>query len=408
MARAGFDIGDPGIASSATAEGWRRAALAANRRLILALPSAVAGDRPEPHPLWDEILGRLGATAADEARVTVRARDFLRTHPRHKPLSPLALPPPRAEWNAPAASLLATTHSPTSLDTLFTCPFRWALRHRAEILRRNLTSLLDRRILEGTLGHRLSELLVNRGVLVQGPGAVAAAVPALLDQLVDEEASHLRAPGMSFELHAIRRMLSRAADALARLLQRAQLHPVSAELPFEVPWRGAILAGRADLVAETRDRARAVVDLKLGSATRFRNEIRGGRAIQLAAYGFALRSGDAPADYAATAYFSLTNATAVGTDAEIFALAQAASGPGVKATWSRIDRTMDRFEALFRDGRIPVTGLDSSPDLVWSLGVPESEIHVHVQGKTKKELREKTCRHCEYAPICGRQWEEPQ
>jgi hypothetical protein len=400
LSAAGLTFPAPADVCEAAATGWRRAALAANRRLILATPLACAGERCEPHPLWDEIVARLGATAAAEDAVLRRAPDLLRSRrPAPRPLPPLPLPPARPEWRAPADALRTATHSPTSIEELLTCPLRWVLRHRAKLVSRPLASLPDRTTLEGDLGHRLSQELVGSGVLARGPQAVAEAFPVLFDRLVDEEASHLRGPAMSFERDAIRRMLQRAADALAWLLHRVDARRLEAERPVEMKRGDRVLDGRADLFAETGDGQRLVLDLKRKSANRLRTELKEGRAIQLGAYARALG--------ARAAYFSLTHAAAVATDAAAFRLSRAAAGPPVEETWDRVERTMDRLDSLLREGRVPVTGLEGAPELLELLAVPEDQAELHVSGPRKKELQERTCDHCEHSPICGRRWEVP-
>src|SRR5206468_1011675 len=143
---------------------------------------------------------RLGIAEADEARIARRPAG-----PRV--LAPLALPPARPEWAAPPDLSSARTRSPKSLQALLECPLKWALEHQARIDRREVAAMPDRQVLEGFLAHRLAEELIQSGALGSGPDAVAAAVPALLERLIDDEAGHLRLPGMSFDLQAIARTL---------------------------------------------------------------------------------------------------------------------------------------------------------------------------------------------------------
>jgi len=391
LAAAGMPLPEAGALSAARSEGWRRALLAANRRLILAVPGAIAGARTAPHPLWDEIRGRLGLEDADEARITRHP-----TGPR--PLGPLALPAARTEWAAGPDLLVARARSPKSIQALLECPLKWALEHQAKIGHREIATMPERRALEGFLAHRLAEELVQSGALAGGPEAVAAAVPRLLERLIDDEASHLRLPGMSFDLQAIARMLHHAIDALSRLVQRAQLTKLGAEQPLgDVTWRNAPLTGRTDLTAVAPGDRPVVIDLKRKSASRLRETIRKGRAIQLAAYAFALR--------ASSAYFSITNATLLTTSPEAFGQAYANTGPSDQETWSRVEATLARTEAVLAQGRIPVTGLEDSPDAAATLGVPEGEEDLYLV-PAKRQVQDEVCGYCAFAPVCGRQWEE--
>jgi PD-(D/E)XK nuclease superfamily protein len=392
LAAAGLALPDTGALFAARAEGWRRALMAATRRLLLAVPGSIAGARTAPHPLWDELRGRLGLDASGEARITLHP-----VGPRLLP--PRALPAARAEWAAPPDLLVARTRSPKSLQALLECPLKWTFEHQAKLTRREVASMPDRRALEGFLAHRLAEELVQSGVLAQGPAAVAGAVPDLLQRLIAGEASHLHLPGMSFDLQAITRMLHHAVDALAHLVQQAQLTDLRAEqpLPDVTTWRNAPLTGRTDLTAVAPGRGRVVIDLKRRSANRLRETLRRGRAIQLAAYAFALD--------ASSAYFSITNATLLTTNPAAFGLAYANAGPTDQVTWSRAGATLDRVESVLAQGRIPVTGLEVSPELQETLGVAKEEADRHLVS-SRRQVQDEVCGYCAFAAVCGRQWEE--
>jgi hypothetical protein len=391
LAAAGLLLPDPGAFFAARAEGWRRPLVAASRRLILAIPGTVAGARCAPHPAWDEVRGRLGIDDASEARLT--------RHPQGPRLmTPRTLPAARTEWTAAPELLLARSRSPKSLQALLECPLKWVLEHQAKLDRREVAAMPDRRALEGFLAHRLAEELVRSGDLARGPEAVAGAIPDLLERLVDEEASHLRLPGMSFDLQAIARMLRRAADALAHLIQHARLTDLRAEQELTgVTWRGAPLTGRTDLTAVAPGHGRVVIDLKRRSANRLRGTLRHGRAVQLAAYAFALD--------ASSAYFSITGATLLTTNPEAYGQPRAHAGPNDQVTWSRVEASIARIESVLAQGRIPVTGLEASPEFLETLGVAQGEEDRHLV-PPRRQIQDETCGYCAFAPVCGRRWEE--
>jgi plastocyanin len=203
---------------------------------------------------------------------------------------------------------------------------------------------------------------------------------------------------MSFDLQAVTRMLHHATDALARLVQRARLTELRAEQPLgDLTWRNAPFTGRTDLTAVSPGHGPVVIDLKRRSANRLRETLRRGSAIQLAAYAFALE--------ASSAYFSITNATLLTTNPEAFGQAYANAGPGDQVTWSRVEATLARTEAVLAQGRVPVTGLASSPEAAATFGVPEGEEDRYLV-PAKRQVQEEVCGHCAFAPVCGRQWEE--
>jgi hypothetical protein len=59
LARAGLPVVDPALTLRGRFEGMQRAVHAATRQLVLVIPECVAGMRCTPHPLLDELVGRL-------------------------------------------------------------------------------------------------------------------------------------------------------------------------------------------------------------------------------------------------------------------------------------------------------------------------------------------------------------
>src|SRR6185295_11432614 len=100
---------------------WRRAIFAATERVVLAVPSTIAGEATAPHPIWDEIAGVMRLAPADVAKVRRNAADVLASH--GVDLAPLALPAARSTWSLRRSAWSAEQHfSATSLETLIKCP----------------------------------------------------------------------------------------------------------------------------------------------------------------------------------------------------------------------------------------------------------------------------------------------
>jgi ATP-dependent helicase/nuclease subunit B len=317
LAAAGIHFPDPRARLAERANGWRRAILAATGRVILVMPRTCYGATLAPHPLWDEIVGRTGTDGARALlrRITVSASDLLTQPSTQSPLDvpqlealeAAPLPGGHPDWVVPREHLSPIERwSNTSLNALLSCPLKWALRYRAG-LRGGGHALPPLVKLSGTLGGRLVELLYAQGAFDLDDAALENRAESQLDELFRREGAVLLRTGMGFERSQLRRQLVRSMLALARTLRAAGLRILDVEKRIDVSWRGAKLEGRIDLLVATESGDHAIIDVKWGISS-YRELLRSGQALQLAAYAFAHATERADRRMPDAAYFSLSRA----------------------------------------------------------------------------------------------------
>ena len=400
--RAGFPLVDPGARLDAEAAAWRSAVLSARRRVVLVTPRTAFGEALEPHPIWDEIVARLGLDERAQARLTVDARDVLSGASelvRSAPsliveLPVLPLPGARVEWTVPPRTIdLGVSHSASSLDTLVGCPLRWVLDRRAGVRVGAVASVPAGPRLFGTLSHRVIEELHLEGAL-SAPLRVAAAARVIFDRLVRDEAATLLRAGQAFERVHLARTVENAARKLSHVLAESRLAVTGVEEGFETAWRGGHLRGSVDVMLTSENGRVVVLDLKWGAST-YRGLLESGMSIQLAVYAAAHRTGTAMPE---AGYFSLSRAKLFATDPGTFRGADVVEGPTVDLTWDRLERTVDAVEIELGRGRIPVTGVSRALPLAEALGARADALLAPEKGAA--------CGYCSHQALCGKRWEE--
>jgi RecB family exonuclease len=406
LRNAGLVLVDPAQRLAVEAAGWRRAILAARRRLVLAVPRWSEGQELEPHPVWDEIVARFDANSTDIARVTLDVQNALDGGAAGGPLGSVfipvdsrPLPPPRSAWSMdPALMEPAVRHSASSVESLIGCPLRWVLDHRAGLRSASVVAIPSDPIVNGTLGHRLVEELHSGGLLAD-PGTTSSKIESVLDRLIAEEAAVLLRPGKAFERAQLKRQLVRAVSALSELLVSSGFVIEAVESVCSVQWGSRLLEGRLDLLLRDKNGADFVLDLKWGTR-RYREMLMAGRATQLAIYAAARQLTTGAPRLPGAAYFSLSRGSLLATDVRLFSGERAISGPDLASTWSKLERTVDRVERALASGDVPVTGVTRSLPLIQVLNVAEAERPGYLELPPGG-----ACEYCTQSAVCGRAWE---
>lgn len=399
LQRAGLPVSQVGQLERQRWRGWRRAVGAATSRLILVAPRCIAGQRQRAHPLWDEIVARLGLDEAAQARVT-RGADSLLSAPNIDAefLEPLPLPAATSTWEvALEETPRFSPYSAASLSALLACPLRWGLERLAGLESED-PGLPPPHLLAGTLGHRLFEELALEGVLAAENGEFSGRAERVVDTLIEREGALLLRPGKAHERAQRRQQLVAAAGALRELLVSNQLSVFAVERPFEVPWRDASLTGRWDLLVSTAAGSRGVIDIKWGQSG-YKRLLESGTALQLATYMKALELLEGTEAFAA--YFSLRTQRLFGLSGTALEGMLVVRGPDLSQTWQRIERTLGLVEARVASGRLDVTGIRDALPLLESLRVPAAQ-----QADYFSTFSDQICEYCRFSGVCGRRWEQ--
>lgn len=396
----------------------------ASETLILVCPKfGDDGEERHHHPLWDEVAASKSKTA-NLSLLQVPRLDPARPFPtRTEPLLPV--PTPRRAWAvAPGLIMPPARLSPTALQELIGCPFKWTLSRLGSLRDPESAVIADTANLMGKLSHEiLAEVL--RAAPADGAAARALA-ERLFDDLGPRLAAPLFLPGAPVELAFSRKATSDAAGRLVDLLDKAGLPVIDVE--FEVA--GATgrfdLGGRLDLAAGKPGDPAAppvVIDLKWSGETFRRDQLKNGTATQLAAYAFLIKSG---AKFPPVAYFIIRNGHMIARKDAPFAGVETVDGPPLEKTWDAfLAAALERIESL-KAGRLEAPGV-SGPAATAASGSPasgdngDSDDSNSVAAPSAADIPDKDaltddgrlvlappCKFCSFGSLCGRDWESAQ
>ena len=401
---------DPGERLMERAAAARRAFCCATERLVLVAPRLHAGQPQNRHPLWDELVVSARLDEPAISRVTVSAlalsdpaaESLLHHRPTLAPRTPVALPGGQTEWHVPEKHLTPFDRfSPASLEALLGCPLEWALRYRAGT-RSGGHALPPLYLLNGSIGHRLVELLHLAGSFELDEAALRLDAESRLETLFRHEGAVLLRPGMAFERGQLTEQLVRAVLELSRLLRQHGLRIAAVEKPVEAPWQGGTLEGRLDLLVVDQNDEEAIVDIK-GGISIYRHLLRNGRALQLAAYAFAHATERNTGRFPDAGYFSLKQGKLFGLESHLLPHTEVVTGPTLHDTWQRIERSITRALPLARRGRFLATGVRGALPVLAALDIAEREADAHYVIPNGER-----CESCHYDALCGRRWEALQ
>jgi hypothetical protein len=411
LRRAGVPLLDPTLTLRGRFEGLQRAVHAASRQLVLVLPERVAGVRCTPHPLLDELVGRLLTREEGLSAVTLTVEELAQGSgiaarlPR-MPLEPAAflpLPPARRQWHIePSLIRPRDAESASSLEKRIACPLSWTLHYQAGLRTASRGGIPSGPLFAGKLGHRLLEELHLAGQLSGSRDEVHRAAEAMFDTLLETEGAVLLAQGASDERNQLRSELVASAVELSMLLQEAQLTVAGVEEPVVGTIEGIPLTGNIDLLLRTQAGKEIVLDLKYGSKS-YSDKLKEGKAIQLAVYAEARRQTSGAETMPPAGYFSLKNHRLMATDAAVHFGRPAQAGPSMQQTWARAQNTLAAIARTFASGRVPVTGVQATLDAGYLqvLGVETDQLAQHVELPA-----ESACQYCQFGGVCGRNWEQ--
>ena len=414
LEHAGVRFPDAGELLAVESRAWRQGILAARERVVFVVPATVKGSSCAPHPTWDEIAARLGLRTEQALALVTRTPHALLAGRGEAlvpvlvaPVPALLLPAARHTWTLPAGRIAAeqtlqSSPSPTALGALASCPLRFVLSHHARLRGGALARVANGPLLNGSLGHRLVELLFREGAFDLEETAFDARAGAVLEALLATEGATLLLGGAGFERMQLVPQLVRAMRALRQYLVDTGWRIAGVEEAVTTTSTLGILKGRLDvrLVSSTHAGKEAVLDLKWGDS-HYRTLLEEGRAVQLAAYVQGRSELGGKTSIPPAAYFSLSNARVLTADGRMGMDKKTLEGATLAETWSRVERTAKAVQGALRAGTVHVAATKHAPPLLDALGIPETQHAEHYALPKATDA----CDYCDYAAICGKAWE---
>ncbi len=411
---------------AAAAHGWRQPLLMARERMIMVLTRQVTGAVCPEHPLMHELHAVLQRAPPG---VLVRAESLLagdvalagRMLRRVAP--PLAmLSSPRRAWTVrPGVIRPPERISATAIEQVLGCRFAWTLDHVAHLRGSAQAAIPDGERLLGLLAHSIICDVFRPGP-VPDPFLLRRRAEAVLQRVIEAEATPLLLPGAASDLARARVAIPRAVEALARAIVEAGLEVVGTEIGqerHEPSLAGAKLHGRLDLLLQDGNDRQIVLDLKWTGHDKYRRaEVSEGRPVQLATYA-RLSEGKGPVT---AGYFMLAQAQLLAVDAWPFA-GDHVRGTDLGDTWHEVAVGWAANVQALKEGRLEAAGVgeldgDPTPGLVLNRvqfetrgpARPQPKRIALPEGPGIKERRyefqtgrglEPPCRFCSFGRICG-------
>ena len=359
LAAAGIDLPTAEDQLATDKRAWLRPVLNCRKRLVLVVHDEDEGR----HPLWGRIQEQIGRGWVD-----VRLDDML-LRGKDTRFDQVAIPAPRLErkplpaprrwWRIDRPLPVRETESYTSLNKTCYYPHEWVLTYAARLRSGGINEVADGAMLKGSLAHRLFEQFFTehddwRSLAEHG---IHQWLDETIRDLIEKEGAVLLENGRGVDRQQVITTLEHALMRLLAHLRTANVLTVKSEQAVERPFPGGVLHGEADLVVVDGQGNEAVLDAKWGSEPYREDEIKAGRHLQLAVYGYALGERAWPS----TGYYIVTTGNVVAPDAGFFPKALAAGGDTVEAVWQKSLVTRNWRLQQFAEGEIEVNA-DAEPD----------------------------------------------
>ena len=323
LAAAGVRLPTPEQTIAASARAWQRPVFNCRRRLVLVVHDEDEGR----HPLWARIAEQMHGwreAPLDDALLhgEANAAQVLRL-----PLAPLPLqklPGKRRWWNLARSIPAREVESYSSLSKAYYYPHQWVLNYHARLRGSRIAGVSDGPLLYGSLAHRLFERFFDDYPNWQALGEddVDGWLRRVIADLIEKEGAVLLEYGRGVDRQRVETTLEETLHRLLAHLRDANVQEVFSEHLVERAIPDGQLQGSVDLLLVAEDGARAVLDAKWGSQNFREAEIKEGRHLQLAIYGFALSANDWPS----SGYYIVTTGNVLAPSADFFPRARSAGG----------------------------------------------------------------------------------
>lgn len=286
---------------------WQRKlpVLQTQDQLILIVPASTQGKATEPHPLmgpleaaFDNLQELTFDLETGQGEATFASFFHLPTY-RELEVRQLGRPKPFLEVKPETIAGEREAETLSSLEALFYYPYQWVLKHKIQLRKSPILSVVPDRTLMGNLAHRFFQRLLNQERDQWDQAGVYQWIEGESRRLMRQEGAGLLLYGREPERLAFVNRVKYAAWSLVNLIQQNGWKVKGTEQELQGKFRDIPVRGRADLVLE-REGEQAVIDLKWRGSSRRERHIRNEEDLQLVLYSRLLTEEN---NWAHTAYF---------------------------------------------------------------------------------------------------------
>lgn len=331
-------------------------------RLILVIPSQVEGADVQPHPLFSDLEATFEAVESITFNIDSKTGKACLSGfliPKEIALATRQLGSPKPYLTVTENRDLEKRNEETftSLESLFYYPYQWVFKHKLELRKTSILSVVKDTALMGNLAHRLFELLFQEAKVLQwNKKQVEKWVNARILKLLEREGAVLLMYGREPEKVAFINTLQFAAWSLISIIQNNGWKVYGTEQALEGEFMGIPVKGKTDLVLINQKKEFAVVDLKWKGATMRERIIRNEEDLQLVMYARLLTKDD---KWAHTAYFIIKSGKMIARNNLAFqdAIAVMPDSDHVEINeriWRRMEKTYEWREEQLKTGNIEI------------------------------------------------------
>ena len=389
LSRAGVVLPDPGQQAEHIARRWQRPLMLAENTLLLVCPeSSSSGEEQFPHPVWDELVGRM---KDDKQASGLQNREIMSgTMPARFSRKAVALPAPRPLWTIHKTGLISkrSKESANSLSSLLSCPLQWVISYQGRISSGLSAALAEPEELEGWFVHEIVSIFLKR--FRHDPGISIDEVERIFDEQGPRLAARFFLPGFDHLRARVRNTTKAAVEQILQMISQGgfDIRHVEDHLEQVVTGLDLTLDGTPDLVL---DSPLAVVDFKRGGMGFRQKELANGASVQLAVYSRLLCQ-DNDKEMPPAAYYMLLKGQLITAYPDIFPDSMAVKGPALEETWEAAVNSYDETWEELEQGKVMAPGNDEEPP-------KDSAI---VDGR----LQLAPCAFCGLGNLCGRAFAE--
>jgi len=385
------------------AKSWRQPVLRASQQLILCVPKTLTNEPVAPHPFWDEIRSVLNLKAADVQRISFDCGDLWKTGAptiagevvRRQSQSVTAPPMPPREWRVPNLELPSRDReSATSMQQMIQCPLSWVFKYVLRLYPGDLMALPEDSQALGNLAHTIIPLLIAPPDLPD-PEAVQEQAMLLFDQYVPMMAASLAHPGRDLERLRYRTLMGMAVGTLCQHLRSTNLRVMGFETTRERDFQeDRTFEGRVDLLLASEQDQSLILDLKWSRRARYkRDELKEGKALQLAAYSWLLEP--EAGCYPPGGYYLLAQGELVVSACQFLPDHYVFPDVDLKVVWQQGIKAYNQRLRELQSGTVVAAGVPAA-------SLEEGEAHSEDLGSLEDVLAlEPNCRWCDYRNLCG-------
>jgi ATP-dependent helicase/nuclease subunit B len=334
------------------------------KRLLLVYTSMYGGSNTDPHFLnnyleaifdnWKQQIWYIDRS--DTPPQWARTWALPTTLPLPKRLFPA--PRPYIQLPADVHISLREEESYSSLESLFYYPYQWVFRHKLELRKSAILSIVDPNTLKGNLAHSIFQhIFLKESIHTWKREQVEAWFKSNMYWFLKRQGATLLMYGQEPEQLQFKNKLVDAVWILIKMIQNNNWKIYGVEKNLQGRFCNIGIKGIADLVLENAQGQKCVVDMKWTSnSNKYQELIKSGEDLQLILYARLLDDDDT---WAHTAYYIINRTVAYSRNNDAFKEAKALASDTnyievCKTIYHQMEKTLDWRIQQLQQGLIEI------------------------------------------------------